>query len=264
MDLQLQDKTALVTGSTAGIGFAIAERLAAEGATVVVNGRTQERVDAAMASITDKLAGAKLRGIAADVSTAAGVKALVAQLPDVDILVNNVGIFGAKPFVEISDEDWQNVFDVNVMSAIRLTRHYLPGMKARNSGRLIYMSSESGTNIPVEMIHYGLSKTALIALAAGVAKDCAQTGITANSILAGPTWSEGVSTFVGELAEDKGITPEEMEQEFFRSARPTSLLQRFIKPAESANIVADTASPLAAATTGAALRAEGGLLITLP
>jgi NAD(P)-dependent dehydrogenase (short-subunit alcohol dehydrogenase family) len=260
MKIDLSDKTALVTGSTAGIGHAIAKGLAATGATVVVNGRTQSKVDAAVAAIAKAVPEAKLRGVAADVSTAAGCKTLFADLPHVDILVNNAGIFEPKEFVDIPDEDWTRFFEVNVMSGVRLSREYLPGMLKRNWGRVIFISSESGLNIPKEMIHYGMSKTAQLAVSRGLAETTKGTAVTVNSVLPGPTMSEGVETFVKEIARSSGLSVEEAATNFVKQFRPTSLLQRFASVEEVANMVVYVASKQASATNGAALRAEGGIV----
>jgi NAD(P)-dependent dehydrogenase (short-subunit alcohol dehydrogenase family) len=260
MDLQLKDKLALISGSTAGIGFAIANALAREGARVVVNGRTQDRVDAAVEQIRSRTGHAKVEGIAADLGSDAGVAAVVQSFPDVEVLVNNLGIFEPKSFEEISDADWFRFFDVNVMSGVRLSRAYLPSMKSRNWGRIIFISSESGIQIPAEMIHYGVTKTAQIALARGIAETCAATGVTCNAILPGPTASEGVSDFVESLASHGGQTREQVEKEFFEKARPTSLLKRFATPDEVAAMVAFVCSPLSSATNGAALRVDGGVV----
>jgi len=260
MNLKLEGKTALVSGSTAGIGYAIALGLAREGARVAVNGRTQKRVDAAIASIRKEVPRAKLEGIAADLGTASGCAKLVRRLPSVDILVNNVGIFEPKPFEEIPDADWQRMFEVNLMSGVRLSRAFLPGMKQRNWGRIVFISSESGIHIPAEMVHYGMTKTAQIAVGRGIAETCAGTGVTVNSVLAGPTASEGVTNFVAELARQRKMTPAEFEKEFFRTVRPTSLLKRFLRPDEVANVVIFVCSPEAAAINGAAVRAEGGVV----
>ncbi|MDQ6860778.1 MAG: SDR family NAD(P)-dependent oxidoreductase [Verrucomicrobiota bacterium] len=256
MDLQLGSKTAVVTGSTAGIGLAIASLLVREGANVVINGRTQARIDEAIASI----GRGNVRGVAADLGTASGVEEFVRQVPTADILVNNLGIFEPKPFEEISDADWFRFFETNVMSGVRLSRAYLPGMRERNWGRIVFVSSESGLQIPSEMIHYGMTKTAQIAVARGLAETCAGTGVTVNAVLPGPTASEGVSEFVGSLAKENKQTPEQFEREFFKSVRPTSLLQRFAKPEEVAPLVAYVCSPLSAATNGAALRVDGGVV----
>lgn len=260
MDLQLNDKTALVTGSTAGIGYAIALGLAREGAKVTVNGRTQARVDEAIAKIAAELPLAEVNGIAADLSTAEGVQQLTGQLPQIDILINNMGIFEPREFTAITDDEWMHMFETNVMSGVRLSRAYIAGMKERNWGRIVFISSESAANIPEEMIHYGVTKTAQVAVARGLAETTARTGVTVNTVLPGPTASEGVGTFVEQLAKERGLTSAEMEQEFFKTARPTSLLQRFITPEEVANMVVYVASEAAAATNGAALRVEGGLV----
>jgi NAD(P)-dependent dehydrogenase (short-subunit alcohol dehydrogenase family) len=255
MDLQLSGKTALVTGSTAGIGFAIAQALSREGARVIVNGRTQQRVDAALAKLAD---GAT--GLAADLGSAPGIAAAIERFPAVDILVNNLGIFEPKAFEEIPDQDWFRFFEVNVMSGVRLSRHYLPRMKAAGWGRVIFISSESAVQIPAEMIHYGLTKTAQLAVSRGLAETTAGTGVTVNAVLPGPTASEGVGEFVARLAEQSGTGRAQVEADFFRSARPSSLLRRFASPDEVAALVAFVASPLASVTNGAALRAEGGIV----
>lgn len=259
MDLQLTDKLALVTGSTAGIGLAIAKTLATEGASVIVNGRSQESVDNAIASLPTDTAG-KLIGLSADLSSIEGVEQATAQYPQVDILVNNLGIYEAKPFPEITDEDWQKIFTVNVMSGVRLSRAYLPKMLAKNWGRIIFISSESALNIPQEMIHYGMTKAAQVAIARGLAESTTNTAVTVNSILAGPTRSKGVEDFLKQMAEQKNVSIEVAEQEFFAQDRPTSIIQRFAETQEVANMVAYIASPLASATNGAALRVEGGVL----
>jgi NAD(P)-dependent dehydrogenase (short-subunit alcohol dehydrogenase family) len=259
MDLKLTDKLALVTGSTAGIGHAIAERLAREGARVIVNGRTQAAVDAAVAEIKSST-GAEALGFAGDLGTAAAAEELVRLYPDVEILINNLGIFEAKPFEEIPDEDWMRFFEVNVLSGVRLARLYLPAMKRRNWGRIIFISSESAIQIPTEMVHYGVTKTAQLAVARGIAESVAGTGITVNSVLPGPTKSRGVEEWLKSLAKAEGKAPEEIEKEFFEKARPTSLVKRFLAPEEIAALVAYVASPLASATTGAALRADGGVV----
>jgi NAD(P)-dependent dehydrogenase (short-subunit alcohol dehydrogenase family) len=260
MNLKLEDKTALVTGSTAGIGFAIALGLARESARVIVNGRTQTRVDAALARIRREVPQAKTEGVALDLGTATGCEALVRQLPSVDILVNNLGMFEPKPFEQIPDADWQRLFEVNVMSGVRLSRAYLPGMKQRNWGRIVFISSESAVQIPAEMVHYGVTKTAQVAVARGIAETCAGTAVTVNSVLAGPTASEGVVTFVAALAKEQGTTPAEFEKEFFLKVRATSLLKRFIEPEEVAALVVFVCSPEASAINGAALRADGGVV----
>jgi NAD(P)-dependent dehydrogenase (short-subunit alcohol dehydrogenase family) len=260
MDLQLDSKTALITGSTLGIGYAIAEALAREGATVIINGRTQERVAQAQQRIRATGARGRVLGVVADLATAQGAAVVVKAFPDVDILVNNLGIFQPKPFEEIPDEDWLHFFEVNVMSGVRLSRAYLPGMRKRNWGRIIFVSSESGLQIPGEMIHYGMTKTAQIAIARGLAEITAGSNITANTVLPGPTSSEGVVTFLGEVAAAEGIDRATIEGQFFDKNRPTSIIRRFITPAEVASMVAYVASPLASATTGAALRVEGGIV----
>jgi NAD(P)-dependent dehydrogenase (short-subunit alcohol dehydrogenase family) len=255
MNLQLENKTALVTGSTKGIGFAIARWLAQEGARVIVNGRTEATAKAAAEKI-----GHYARGVAADVSTADGCEALLKAVPEVDILVNNAGIFEPKPFADIPDADWERFYQVNVMSGVRLTRAYFRGMLARSWGRVVFISSESGVQIPEEMIHYGMTKSAQIALANGLAQLTRGTGVTVNAVLPGPTASEGVSEFVGQLAAQSGQSGAEFEKEFFHSARPTSLLQRFASVDEVASTVAYLCSPLASATNGAAVRVDGGVL----
>lgn len=261
MNIDLSGKTALVTGSTAGIGHAIAKGLAASGASVVINGRGQDKVNAAVRKLEET--GAKVRGIAADVSTASGCKALISALPSIDILVNNAGIFEPKDFFEIPDEDWSRFFDVNVMSGVRLSRAYLKDMLERNWGRIVFISSESGLNIPVEMIHYGMTKTAQLAVARGLAQLTRGTGVTVNSVLPGPTMSEGVETFVKDLAKQNGQSVDEAAANFVRQHRPSSLIQRFASVDEIANMVVYVASKQASATNGAALRAEGGIVNTI-
>jgi NAD(P)-dependent dehydrogenase (short-subunit alcohol dehydrogenase family) len=260
MDLQLKGKRALVTGSTAGIGLAAAEGLAREGARVVVNGRTQERVDHAVGEIRKTVPGAEVTGVAADLGGAEGCARLWEAVADLDILVNNVGIFEPKSFLDIPDEDWLHFFEVNVMSGVRLSRHYLPGMLARNWGRIVFVSSESGLQIPAEMIHYGVTKTAQLAVARGLAETLTGTNVTVNSVLPGPTASEGVGTFVAQLAKDRGVDATTVEREFFATARPTSVIKRFATPAEVAAMIAYVCSAQASATTGAALRVDGGVV----
>jgi NAD(P)-dependent dehydrogenase (short-subunit alcohol dehydrogenase family) len=260
MNLELDGKRALVTGSTAGIGYAIAAALAREGADVIVNGRTEERVEQAIKSILASPPPGKVQGLAADLGNADGVRAAVARCPEVDILVNSLGIFEPKPFEQIPDEDWSRFFQVNVMSGVRLCRQYLPGMKARNWGRIVFISSESAVQIPSEMIHYGMTKTAQLAISRGLAETTAGTGVTVNAVLPGPTASEGVNEFVARMAAAESRTTAELETEFFRSVRPSSLLQRFARPDEVAALVAFVCSPLSSATNGAALRADGGVL----
>ena len=263
MKIDLSGKTALVTGSTAGIGHAIARGLAAAGADVVINGRTKAKVDAAVVSVVRAVANAKVRGVAADVSTAAGCGALIAALPQTDILINNAGIFEPKPFVDIPDEDWSRFFETNVMSGVRLSRAYLPDMLKRNWGRIVFISSESALNIPTEMIHYGTTKTAQLAVSRGLAEMTRGTAVTVNSVLPGPTMSEGVEVFVKDLAKANGLSVEEAASNFVKTFRPTSLLQRFASVEEVANMVVYVASKEASATNGAALRVEGGIVQTI-
>jgi NAD(P)-dependent dehydrogenase (short-subunit alcohol dehydrogenase family) len=258
MKIDLSGRTALVTGSAAGIGYAIAKGLAAAGADVVLNGRSQAKVDAAVKTLTAEASGAKVRGIAADVSTAAGCKALVVALPDVDILINNAGIYGAKDFFDIPDEDWSGIFEVNVMSGVRMARAYMPGMLKRNWGRIVFISSESALNIPTEMIHYGTTKTAQLAVSRGLAQLTRGTAVTVNSVLPGPTMSEGVEAFVKDLAKQNKESVEEAAAKFVKQHRPTSLLQRFATVDEVANLVVYVSSNEASATNGAALRVDGG------
>jgi NAD(P)-dependent dehydrogenase (short-subunit alcohol dehydrogenase family) len=260
MRIDLSGMTALVTGSTSGIGHAIANGLAAAGANVVINGRSQDRVDASVGRLGG---GGKVRGIAADVSTAAGCQALVAALPEVDILVNNTGIFEPKGFFDIPDEDWTRFFEINVMSGVRLSRAYLQGMIKRNWGRIIFISSESALNTPTEMIHYGTTKTAQLAIARGLAQVARGTGVTVNSVLPGPTMSEGVETMVKEIARQSGQSVDDASTNYIKQFRPTSLLQRFERPEEIANMVVYIASNEASATTGAALHAEGGIIASI-
>lgn len=257
MDLKLHNKLALVSGSTAGIGYAIAETLAAEGARVVINGRTQTGVDTAVEAIR-KATGKSAIGFAGDLSNSDVAEMLVATHPRIEILVNNLGIFEPKPFEDIPDADWMHFFDANVLSGVRLARLVLPEMKRANWGRIIFISSESGIQIPPEMIHYGMTKAAQIAVARGIAESVTGTGITVNSVLPGPTKSRGVGDFVEALAKEEGKSAEEFEKEFFKSVRPTSLIKRFSTPQEVASIVAYLSSPLASSTTGAAIRVDGG------
>jgi NAD(P)-dependent dehydrogenase (short-subunit alcohol dehydrogenase family) len=260
MDLGLTGKTALITGSTAGIGLAIAQSLAAEGAHVTLNGRTQPRVDAAIAAIHTHTPAANVAGIVADLATPAGAATIAAALPAVDILVNNVAIFTMKPFPGLTDADWLNIFEVNVMSGVRLARHYLPAMLAGNWGRILFISSESAVQIPVEAISYGVSKTAQVALARGLAESVAGTGVTVNSVLPGPTASEGMGSIVAAMAAEQHKSAAEIEQDFFAHMRPSSLLKRFATTQEVASVVTYLASPLSSATNGAALRVDGGVI----
>jgi NAD(P)-dependent dehydrogenase (short-subunit alcohol dehydrogenase family) len=249
-----------VSGSTAGIGFAIAASLAAEGANVIINGRTEARVSAAVERIRERVKNADVRGISADLGTSRGVEAFLQQAPDADVLVNNLGIFEVQSFLDIPDSDWLRFFEVNVLSGVRLSRHYLPRMLKKNWGRIIFISSESAQHIPAEMIHYGMTKTAQVAIARGIAESAAGTGVTVNSVLAGPTASEGASEFVENMARQQGITKAEIEKQFFASVRPTSLLKRFETPEEVAAVVAFVASTQAASINGSAVRAEGGVV----
>jgi NAD(P)-dependent dehydrogenase (short-subunit alcohol dehydrogenase family) len=260
MDFGLKGKRALVTGSTAGIGFATARALAREGAQVAVNGRTSERVARAVARIGADVPGADVEGIAADLGGADGCRALTGRLPAVDVLVNNVGIFEPKPFEAIPDEEWFRFFETNVLSGVRLARHYISGMRARNWGRIVFVSSESAIQIPAEMIHYGTTKTAQLAVARGLAETLAGTGVTVNSVLPGPTASEGVGAFVARLAASRGVDTATVEREFFDTARPSSLLRRFATPDEVAAMIVFLCSAQASATTGSALRVDGGVV----
>jgi NAD(P)-dependent dehydrogenase (short-subunit alcohol dehydrogenase family) len=260
VDLKLAGKVAAVTGSTAGIGFAIARSLAKEGAHVYVNGRTQERVDAAIAAIQSQAPPGEVGGIVADFSSSAGAETMITELPRVDVLVNNVGIFEPKPFAEIPDADWYRFFEVNVMSGVRLSRHYLAGMLEKNWGRILFISSESAVQIPAEMVHYGMTKTAQVAVARGIAESVAGTGVTVNSILPGPTESEGVGSFVEAMAKQQHRSKEQVEKEFFERARPSSLLRRFATVDEIAAMVSYVAGEVSSATNGAALRVDGGVI----
>lgn len=263
MDLQLKNKTAFVSGSTQGIGFAIAKQLLQEGATVIINGRKEESVNAAVTKLRHHVKDAHVSGIAADFAKVDEVNTLLAQLEDIDILVNNAGIFEPKAFVDIPDEDWFRFFEVNVLSGIRLSRYIFPKMLAKNWGRIIFISSESAVNIPEEMIQYGMTKTALLAISRGLAELTKGTNITVNSILPGPTNSEGVVQFIKELSDANGITPQQVEKDFFKTVRPTSLIQRFADVTEVANLVTYISSPLSSATNGSALRVDGGVVKTI-
>ena len=260
MDLGLKGKRALVTGSTAGIGLATARALASEGAQVTVNGRMEARVGRAVDRLKSELSGATVDGIVADLSSAGGCQTLIGRLPNVDVLVNNLGIFEPKPFEEIPDEDWLRFFETNVLSGVRLSRHYVRGMRKRNWGRIVFVSSESALQIPAEMIHYGMTKTAQLAVSRGLAETLTGTGVTVNSVLAGPTASEGVGEFVARMAATRGVDPATVEREFFATARPSSVIKRFATPDEVAAMITYVCSARASATTGAALRVDGGVV----
>lgn len=260
MELGLRGKTALVTGSTAGIGLATAVGLAREGAHVIVTGRTEERVKRAQEHVLKAIPGAKVSGVAADLGTAQGAAAVTRAFPEVDVLVNNLGIFEPKPFEQIPDEDWQRFFEINFMSGVRLSRFYFPKMRAKNWGRIVFVSSESGVQIPSEMIHYGVTKTAQVAVARGMAELTTGTGVTVNTVLPGPTYSEGVEQFVSELGKAQGLDAKTFEREFFTHARPSSILKRFASPEEVANMIVYVCGQTASATNGAALRVDGGVV----
>ena len=260
MDLQLTGKTAFVSGSTQGIGFAIAQGLVDEGAHVIINGRDQTKVDDAVTAL--QKTGAQITGIAADFSDPTQVQSLLDAIGDVDILVNNVGAFEVKPFADVSDDDWQRYFDVNVMSGVRLSRRLLPGMLERGWGRIIFINSESGVNVPADMIHYGASKAAMLALGNGLAKLTRGTAVTVNSILGGPTYSDGVANAIGEIATMQGMDVAGLKSAI-AAGNATSILQRFIEPNEIASLALYLASPLSSATNGAAVRADGGVLTAM-
>jgi NAD(P)-dependent dehydrogenase (short-subunit alcohol dehydrogenase family) len=260
MDLQLSGKSAFISGSTQGIGYATARALAAEGVAVVLHGRTSERVEAAVARLRAEVHGAEVSGVAGDVADETQVREVLGALGAVDILVNNVGLFEVKPFAAVTDEDWQLFYDVNVMSAVRLSRHVLPGMLARGWGRIVFISSEAGINVPPDMIHYGVTKAAVLALSNGLAKLTRGTQVTVNSIVGGPTYSDGVATAVRSIATAQGI-PESAMKAAIAQRNTTSLVERFLDPAELASLATYLASPLSAATNGSALRADGGTLV---
>jgi NAD(P)-dependent dehydrogenase (short-subunit alcohol dehydrogenase family) len=260
MDLQLTNKTAFISGSTAGIGFATAKRLAQEGAQVIINGRTDKRVQEAIQRLQQQVPGAKVLGVAADFSKVNEVEQLLPKIETANILINNAGIFEPKDFIDIPDEDWMKFFEVNVMSGIRLSRYLLPKILHKNWGRIIFISSESAINIPEEMIHYGMTKTAQLAVSRGLAELTKGTNVTVNSILPGPTKSEGVAGFIKQLSNSKGITEQQAEAEFFKTMRPTSLIQRFADVDEVANFITYVASPLSSAINGAALKVDGGVM----
>ena len=259
MDLQLKDKTAFISGSTQGIGYAIAEGLLKEGAAVIINGRSQGKVDQAVEKLKSVFAGAQVTGYAADFAKVEEVNALLEKLPEIDILINNAGIFEPKAFFDIPDSDWLKFFEVNVLSGVRLSRHFLPKMLEKNWGRVIFISSESAVNIPEEMIHYGTTKTAQLGVSRGLAELTSGTNVTVNTIMPGPTKSEGVAEFVKQLAASKNVSAEEAETDFFKTARPTSLIQRFATVEEIANLVVYVSSPLSSATNGSALKVDGGV-----
>ena len=263
MQIDLTGKRAVVSGSTKGIGFAIAKGLAACGAHVVVNGRTETAVRKAKEKLLAALPKAKVEGVAADLSTAEGVEAFLRAVPETDILVNNLGIFEPKPFEEIGDGDWLRFFETNVMSGIRLSRAYVGAMRKKDWGRIVFISSESGLNIPVEMVHYGMTKTAQLAVSRGLAASLAGTGVTVNAVLPGPTRSEGVADLFGKMAKDAGVSEAEMEKQFIAERRPSSILRRLATVDEVANMVVYVCSEQASATTGASLRVDGGVVSTI-
>jgi NAD(P)-dependent dehydrogenase (short-subunit alcohol dehydrogenase family) len=260
MDLKIKNKIALISGSTAGIGYAIAKALAIEGANVILNGRKVDRVNQAVEHLKKETGNINITGIAADFADQKQIAQLINQLPEIDILINNVGIFEPKAFNDITDEDWFKFYEVNVLSGIRLSRAYFSKMIAKNWGRIVFISSESAIQIPEEMIHYGMTKTAQIAVARGLAELTKGTNVTVNTVLPGPTLSEGVGGFIENLANGKGITTDEVEKDFFQTMRPTSLLRRFIEPGEIASLVTYMASDLSIATNGATVRADGGVV----
>lgn len=260
MHIDLGKRHAIVTGSTAGIGLAIARGLAAAGAHVVVTGRTQARVDEALAAIARDVAGARLSGVAGDLGTREGAQQLIVAVPQTDILVNNLGIFEPKAFFDITDEDWRRFFEVNVMSGVRLARHYAQGMAQRGWGRVQFVSSESAVQIPAEMVHYGVTKTAQLAVSRGLAETLAGTGVTVNAILPGPTRSEGVGDFFGKIAAEQGVPLAQVERDFIATHRPSSLIKRLATVDEVANLAVYLASEQASATTGAAMRVDGGVV----
>jgi NAD(P)-dependent dehydrogenase (short-subunit alcohol dehydrogenase family) len=263
MRIDLTGRQAVVSGSTAGIGYAIAKGLAVAGARVVINGRNEQSVLDAARRLAGEVEGAAITGVAADLGSAGGVHRFTSRVPEADILVNNLGIFDPKPFLEIEDEEWERFFQINVMSGVRLSRRYLPGMIERNWGRIVFISSESGVQIPVEMVHYGMTKTAQLAVSRGIAEAVAGTGVTVNAVLPGPTRSEGVGEFMAKLARDQGKSIQEFEAEFIEENRPSSLIRRLAEVEEVANMVVYVCSPQASATTGAALRVDGGVVRSL-
>lgn len=261
MNLDLAGKRAFVSGSTQGIGYAIAAALLAEGAAVVINGRSEERVTTAVRKLEAAVPGAAILGLPADFADPAQVRQLLRSLGEVDVLVNNVGIFGVNTFEDISDEEWQRYFDVNVMSGVRLSRHVLPGMLARGWGRIIFISSESGVSVPSDMVHYGMTKAGVLALGNGLAKLTRGTAVTVNTILGGPTYSDGVAHAIEDISQVQGVPADAMKGAI-EAANQTSLLRRFIDPVEIASLATYLASPVSSATNGAALRADGGVLTT--
>lgn len=260
MKIDLQGKLAIVSGSTAGIGLAIAEGLARANANVVINGRDAKKVNAVVEKLQGQFPAVTIKGVATDLSQASGTLTLINAVPHADILVNNAGIYGIKDFKDITDEDWYHIFDANVMSAVRLSRHYHPLMLKNNWGRIVFISSESAVNIPTEMIHYGVTKTAMLSIARGLAEVSVGSEVTVNSVLPGPTLTEGVREFMNQFAAKEGIPPEHAEKALIQKLRPTSLLQRLASPEEVANMVVYTCSKQASATNGAALRVDGGVL----
>lgn len=263
MNLQLESKTAFITGSTQGIGFAIARQLLREGATVIINGRSQSKIDIALQNLKREIPSANVSGIAGDLLKSEDVNAILNALPQIDILVNNAGIFELKDFSDITDEQWLTIFEVNVLSSIRLARVLFPKMIDNGWGRVLFISSESGLNIPENMIHYGMTKTALLSISNGLAKLTKDTQVTVNAVIGGPTYSDGVAGTVSHIAEAQNLTEDQMKEIIIKNTNPTSLLQRFIDPSEIANMVAYLCSPLASATNGASLRVDGGVLTTL-
>jgi NAD(P)-dependent dehydrogenase (short-subunit alcohol dehydrogenase family) len=263
MNLQLQDKTAFISGSTQGIGFSIAQQLLSEGAQVIINGRTQEKIDQAIGKLKTIMPDAKVSGIKADFSDETSVSALIDQLPDIDILINNVGIFELKSFFEITDMDWKYFFEVNVLSSVRLSRALMPKMLENNWGRIIFISSESGINIPENMIHYGMTKTAMLSVSSGLARLTKNTGVTVNTLIGGPTYSDGVANTLNQIAKAQNQPIESLKKYLIETINPTSLINRFIDPSEIASMAVYLASPLAIATNGAALRVDGGALNTI-
>jgi len=260
MDLKIRNKTALITGSTMGIGFATAKKLAQEGVNVILNGRSQSNIDNAIKKIQKEIKNSNIRGIKADLSTKEGSDKLISEVPHIDILINNLGIFEPKEFTQINDEDWLEMFNTNVMSGVRLSRHYFPLMQKQNWGRIIFISSESAYQIPKEMIHYGMTKTAQLAVSRGIAELTKGSNVTSNAIIVGPSNSEGVTDFLSNYAKEQDVSFEEMEKDFFDNVRPTSLLNRFTDVEEIANLIVYTASDLSSATNGAVLRADAGVV----